>query len=185
MGKKILGISASYRRNGNSAQMLQAFLKGAADAGAETELIYLADCSMHFCTGCWHCRDTGECVFNDDIKMIAEKIIAADTIVLASPIYFYAVSGQLKTMIDRMDAYYTKIKDKDFYELYACADSDQACIDTAVLEVRGFISCLQNCHELGIVRGTDACDISDIQKGAHLNEAYLMGTSAGRCIDVQ
>ncbi len=185
MKKKILGISASFRRNGNSAQMLQAFLKGAEAAGAQTETIYLADCNMHYCTGCWHCKETGSCVFNDDIHMIAEKIMAADAIVLASPIYFYAISGQLKTMIDRMDAYYQKIENKDFYELFACADSDQACVDTAVLEIRGFISCLKNCHEMGIVRGTDACEVSDIQKGAHLNEAYLMGTSAGRRSDVQ
>lgn len=177
MNKKVLGISSSMRVSGNSDSLCDAFLSGAAKAGNQTEKISLAGRKIAFCTGCWNCRKNGECIYTDDVKEIAEKIMQADIIVLASPIYFYAISGQLKTLIDRMDPYYAKISHKDFYYLFSSADADPSGMDTAVLELRGFVSCLNECHEMGIIRGTDAAEKEDMKKGPHIEEAFLMGTT--------
>ena len=177
MSKKVLGISSSGRVSGNSNQLLQSFLKGATQAGHTTEIIQLTGKKINFCTGCWQCKKTNQCIFRDDMDDIAPKIMAADVIVLASPIYFYAISGQLKTMLDRLDPYYEQINNKDFYYCFSCADNDPSAMDTAVLEIRGFLECCNDCNEKGIIRGTNVTQIGDIKNTPHLEEAFIMGNN--------
>ena len=105
---KILGISASPRRQGNTELLLDKALEGAREAGAETDKIILNE--MHFspCQECGGCDLTGICIVNDDMQEIFRKIDDADAIIIASPIFFGSVTAQLKMMIDRHQCYWVR-----------------------------------------------------------------------------
>ncbi|WP_027868602.1 flavodoxin family protein [Eubacterium sp. AB3007] len=99
--KKVLILSASPRKNGNSDILCQQFQKGAEEAGHSVEQIYLYDKEIGFCRACYSCFKTGECVLRDDMEELLEKIQAADVLVVATPTYFMTMNGMLKTTIDR------------------------------------------------------------------------------------
>ena len=123
MMKQILLISSSPRRGGNSDLLCDEFLRGARDAGHSAEKIFLADKTIHYCTGCGACANaTRPCVQKDDVADILEKMVAADVLVLATPVYFYTMCAQLKTLIDRSCPRYTAISNKEFYFILTAAD---------------------------------------------------------------
>ena len=97
--KQVLLISSSPRRGGNSDLLCDQFLRGAADAGHCAEKIFLAEKTIHYCTGCGACANaTRPCVQHDDVAEILEKMVAADVIVLATPVYFYTMCAQLRSI---------------------------------------------------------------------------------------
>ena len=126
MSKNILVISTSPRKNGNSALLAEEFARGAADAGHRVEIISLRDKNIGFCRGCYGCR-SGACVLKDDMAEVLQKMIDADVIVLASPVYFYSIDAQLKALIDRTVARWLEVKDKAFYYIMTAADGERAC----------------------------------------------------------
>lgn len=101
MGLKVIGISASPRLNGNSDLLLRQALAGAKSAGAQTEYLRLADFKIAPCIECNSCYKTGRCVVKDDYQIISAKILDADRLIFATPIFFMAVSAQAKALIDR------------------------------------------------------------------------------------
>ena len=109
---KILAISASPRKGGNSDVLCDEFLKGAAESGHEVWKIRLAEKRIAPCLACYGCAETHVCVRNDDMAEVLEALKAADVIVLASPVYFYSVCAQMKTMIDRFCAFNSSIQRK-------------------------------------------------------------------------
>lgn len=113
--KRVLIISASPRKNGNSDILCDRFAKGAAESGHKVEKIFLASENIGYCRGCGVCNSTHKCVQKDDMAEILDKMVTADAIVLATPVYFYTMDGQMKTFIDRTVPRYTEITDKDFY----------------------------------------------------------------------
>ena len=110
--KKIVIISSTPRENGNSHILCEEFKKGAEKSGNEVELISLREKNIKYCIACEKCQKTGRCFRRDDMPKILDDIIEADVLVFASPIYFYNISGQLKTFIDRTLPKYREIKDK-------------------------------------------------------------------------
>ena len=101
MNKKVLIISSSPRKGGNSETLAAAFAKGAREAGHQIETVYLREKQVGFCKGCLACLKLGHCVIQDDAVEIAAKMHDANVLVFATPVYYYCVSGQLKTMLDR------------------------------------------------------------------------------------
>ena len=99
--KKILILSASPRKYGNSDILCQQFMKGAEDAGNQVELLSLYDKNIGFCRACYACFKTGKCVLKDDMAEILGKIQAADVLVVATPTYFLTMNGKRKHTIDR------------------------------------------------------------------------------------
>ncbi|MDR2046297.1 MAG: NAD(P)H-dependent oxidoreductase [Clostridiales bacterium] len=94
---------------------------------------------LSFCCGCGVCNDRKKaCSQNDDMTEIIEKMIAADVIVMATPVYFYTMCGQMKTLIDRTCAAYTKLTNKEFYFILTAAESDKNIMETTVAEFRSF-----------------------------------------------
>lgn len=179
MSKKILVISASPRKGGNSDTLCDEFMRGAQEAGSETEKVFLSDKRIGYCTGCGVCNSTHKCVLRDDMAEILGKMVQADVIALATPIYFYTMDGQLKTLIDRTVPRYTEIADKDFYFIVTAADTDQAAMERAISGLRGFTEdCLPNPHEKGIIYGTGAWQIGDIKNSPAMWQAYEMGKRA-------
>lgn len=97
----VLGISGSPHRHGNTETLLDAFLQGAHDAGGVVEKVILKDLNYQSCRGCNLCHRTGECVVQDDAISLFERILAADCVAIASPIYTMGITAEVKALIDR------------------------------------------------------------------------------------
>ena len=107
--KNILILSASPRKGGNSDLLCDEFMRGALDAGNQVEKLCLCDYKINYCTGCGLCSEFGKpCPQADDMAMILKKMIAADGLVMATPVYFYTMNAQMKTLIDRACARYVE-----------------------------------------------------------------------------
>lgn len=178
MSKKILVISSSPRRGGNSDTLCDQFIKGAAAAGNEAEKIFLADKNINSCIGCELCVDNpGTCSQNDDMTAIKDEMAAADVIVLASPIYFYAVCGQLKTFIDRNCFYYTLLGGKEFYYIFSVASEAEDATARAVTELGGFLACLDEPVVSGILSAAGLWHADEARTSKYMDIAYNMGQS--------
>lgn len=179
MSKNILVISSSYRKGGNSDTLCDEFIKGATEAGNKVEKIFLRDKKINFCLGCGVCNNTHKCVQKDDMAELVDKMVEADVIVLATPVYFYAMNGQLKTFIDRCVPRYTEISNKDFYYIITAADGRKASVEKVIEGLRGFtLDCLDNAKEKGIIYGLGAWQVGEIKGKSAMKEAYEMGKNA-------
>lgn len=98
---KILAVSCSPRKLGNTEIMLGEALQGAKTDGAEVELYSVSGKTIEPCDGCWTCMKNGECHIKDDMQELYDKLLAADGIIFGTPIYFYAMAAQAKTVMDR------------------------------------------------------------------------------------
>lgn len=174
--KNVLIISASPRKNGNSDILCDRFAQGAKESGHRTEKIFLASQTIGYCKGCGVCNSTHQCVQKDDMSGILEKMVNADVIVLATPVYFYSMDGQMKTFIDRTVPRYTEIRDKDFYFIMTAADTEQGSLRRTIEGLRGFTEdCLAGAREAGIIYGTGAWQAGEITSTDAYDEAYEMG----------
>lgn len=115
MSKNILILSSSPRVKGNSNALCDEFIKGAVETNHQVEKVVLAEKKINYCKGCYACRGDGRCAQKDDMAPILDAMVAADAIVLATPVYFYTMCAQMKTLIDRTVAQYTKITNKEFF----------------------------------------------------------------------
>jgi multimeric flavodoxin WrbA len=175
MSKKVLILSASPRKGGNSDLLCDQFMKGAKEAGHKTEKVFLKDKNINYCTGCGTCFNTGKCSQKDDMAEILEEMILADVIVMATPVYFCTMCAQMKTLIDRTVARYTKINNKEFYFIVTAAVNSQPSMQRTIEGFRGFTSCLSGAKEKGIVYGTGAWKIGEIKGKKAMNLAFEMG----------
>ena len=175
---KVLAVSASPRRGGNSDVLCDRFLMGAEAAGHEAEKIRLADKRIGPCLACYACHSGARrCVQQDDMADIQQRIIDADVIVLAVPVYFYSMAAQMKTMIDRCLPRYTEMLDKRFYFIVTAADPQHEAAEETIAGLRGFLRCLPGAEERGIIYGTGAWDKGDIYKHPALDKAFDLGKS--------
>ena len=123
MSKRILVLSTSPRIGGNSETLADVFIKGAEEAGHETKKICLYDKKIEFCKGCLGCQTTGKCILRDDAERIIAQMKAMDVLVFATPIYFYEMSGQMKTLLDRTNPLFpAEYEFRDIYLLATSAD---------------------------------------------------------------
>jgi multimeric flavodoxin WrbA len=176
MAKKVLIVSASPRKGGNSDLLCDQFLRGAEEAGNQAEKIFLRDKKINYCTGCGTCQENGgKCVQKDDMAKILEKMVAADVIVMATPVYFYTMNGQMKTFIDRTCPRYTEISDKEMYFIVAAADTSRKAMERTLEGFRGFTYCLDDAKEKGVIYGTGAWKKGDIKGSKAMTQAYKMG----------
>ena len=140
--KKVVIISSTPRKNGNSELLAESFAKGAKDAGHEVTIIKLRELNFSFCKGCFACQKTKRCVIKDDVASTLQPIANADIVVFATPVYYYAMSGQLKTFIDRLNPLYTM--DHNFGDIYLLAtavDTNESTVDAIKKEIKGWCAC--------------------------------------------
>ncbi|MDY5212410.1 flavodoxin family protein [Intestinibacter sp.] len=175
MKKNVLILSSSPRRNGNSDLLCDRFLEGAKSSGHTVEKIFIKDKNINYCTGCSSCSMGKSCPQKDDMPEILEKMINADVIVMATPVYFYTMCGQMKTFIDRTCARYQEISNKDFYFILSAAVEDKPALERTVDAFRGFTDCLENPREKGIIYGVGAWKVGEIKETHAMDEAYKMG----------
>lgn len=176
--KKVLILSSSPRRGGNSDTLCDEFRRGAEEAGHDVEKIFLRDKRINYCTGCSTCsRDGKPCPQQDDAAEIIAKMVAADTIVMATPVYFYTMSAQMKTLIDRCCGLYTQMDDKEFCFLVTAADEDRQALMRTIDSFQGFLDCLNNPRIKGVVYGTGVWHVGEIKDKPAMQEAYELGRS--------
>lgn len=176
MSKNILILAGSPRKGGNSDLLCDEFAKGALEAGNTVEKVFLREKKIGYCTACYYCRDhNGVCAIKDDMSAILEQMHRADIIVLASPVYFYSIDAQMKTVIDRTLAQWTKLKNKEFYYIMTCADEEKEAMDVTLECFRGFAVCLEGSEEKGVVYGTGTYEAGSVKTKKTMKEAYEMG----------
>ncbi len=176
MSKKVLILSGSPRKNGNSDILCDEFMRGALESGNDVEKIRVSAKSIHPCLGCYHCKDNnGKCVFDDGMAEILQKMIDADVLVLASPVYFYSIDAQLKALIDRTVARWTEVKDKEFYYIVTMADEELSSADTTIACFRGYADCVEGAVEKGIIIGNGVYEKGEVNGNDAMNKAYEMG----------
>jgi len=176
MSKKVLVLSTSPRKGGNSDALADAFVQGAKEAGHDVEKISLFDQTIQFCKGCLSCQKTQRCIIHDDAADIVQRMCAAEGIVFATPIYYYGMCGQMKTFIDRCCARYMEIENKKFYFIMTAADPNMSALKRTLESLRGFTSCLSDIEEKGVIYGTSLTDVGDVLRdNAVLEQAYSMG----------
>ena len=176
--KNILILSGSPRKGGNSDTLCDQFMAGAQEAGHTVEKIWVQGEKIAPCLGCGHCqKHAGECVQKDAMADILQKMVEADVLVLASPVYFYSVSAQIKAVIDRTVARYTEIKNKSMYYIIAAADPNLANMQRTIECFRGFAYCIEGSVEKGIVYGVGAWNKGEIKALPSMAQAYEMGKS--------
>lgn len=174
MGKKVLIIGGSPRTDGNSAALCEQFAKGASEAGNQVEYISLSGKKIGFCTACYACEG-GECPQKDDVPGIIAKMLDADVIVLATPVYFYTMSAQLKALIDRSVMVYPKIAKKEFYFIMTMADTTVENFRGTLEALRGFVMCCEDSRECGIISASGVYQKGEISGNPALKEAYNAG----------
>lgn len=174
--KKVIVISTSLRPNSNSDALANEFIRGAQDAGHEVEKITLGDKQIAFCRGCLACQKIGRCVINDDANAIMQKVLTSDIVCWATPIYYYEMSGQMKTLIDRMNALYSlDYKFRDVYMLTSAAEDEPEVPTRAVNGLQGWIDCFEKARLAGTVFAGGVSSGGDIAGHKALAEAYEMG----------
>lgn len=174
--KKVIVISTSLRTGSNSDMLADKFVEGAVQAGHEVEKISLMDKDVKFCRGCLACQKLGKCVIKDDVNDIMQKVLNADVVVWATPIYYYEMSGQMKVLIDRMNAMYTMdYKFRDVYMLTTAAETEPETPLRAETGLTGWIDCYPKSRLAGTLfcGGVDAP--RTIVGNEKLQEAYRMG----------
>ncbi len=173
--KKVLILSGSPRKNGNSDVLCDEFAKGAAEAGHEVEKIRVAEKKIGFCHACEACQKTGVCVQKDDMAEIMQKMLDCDVMVLASPMYFYSMDAQLKAVIDRSFPRWTEVKNKELYYIVTGADGRPEAADAILAGFRGYAANIEGAKEMGVIYGLGIHDKGEIDGKPALTEAYEMG----------
>ena len=176
MSKRVLIVSSSPRKGGNSDTLCDQFRKGAEEAGNRVDTVRLAELKIDYRSACYACKTTGHCVKRDDMERLLAKMRSADVIVLATPVYFYTMCAQLKTMIDRTlgGAQQSGLENKEFYFIATAADG-KAAMERTIDGLRGYIECLPGAVEKGVIYGAGAWQLGDIQGNPAMQEAYRMG----------
>ena len=178
MSKKVLILSGSPRKGGNSDLLCDEFMRGAQEAGNSVEKIFIQDCKINYCSACGVCyMQKTDCVHGDDMAEIIPKMIDADVIVMATPVYFYAMSGQMKVLIDRTISRFLEIKDKDMYFILAAHDDNLENMEKVLAGFRGYMACLPGAKEQGIIYGLGVFGAGEIEGSSAMEEAREMGGS--------
>lgn len=176
MSKNIFVLSTSPRKSGNSETLADAFILGAKEAGNNVEKVCLTNKTVSFCTGCLACLKTHRCVIHDDADEIAQKMRAADVLVFATPIYYYEMCGQMKTMLDRANPLYgSDYRFREIYMLSTAADDGEDVPSRAENGLQGWIACFPKARLAGTVFGGGADAVGAIKGTPALKAAYEMG----------
>lgn len=176
MNKKVLVLAGSPRKGGNSDLLCDELIRGALEAGNTAEKIYLHDLAIAPCRACYGCRGTGKCVQRDDMAALLDKMAAADVIVMATPVYFYAMDGLLKTMIDRTLPRYTEMRNKEFFFIATAAAGAKA-MERTIDGLRGFTDCLPGARVREVIYGAGVYQKGEVARTEAMRQAFRAGRS--------
>lgn len=176
MAKKVLVIETSPRANSNSDALAERIAAGAAEAGHDVTVISLKDKQINYCKGCLACLKLGHCVIADDAVEIAAQMKESDVLVFATPIYYYEMCGQMKTLLDRMNPLYdTDYKFTDVYIATSAAEEGTTVPARAVIGLMGWIDCFHRARLAGSVFAGGVDAPGTVAGHEALDKAYEMG----------
>ena len=176
--KKVIVISTSLRQGSNRDMLAEKFVEGAKAAGNDVEKISLVGKNIQFCKGCLGCQRLGRCVIKDDVNDIMAKVLKADVVCWATPIYYYEMSGQMKTLIDRMNAMYEQdYHFRDVYLLTTAAEDEEQTPKRAETGLTGWTDCYPKSRLAGTLFCGGVNDAREIEGNPKLQEAYELGRS--------
>ena len=175
---KILIISSSPRVGGNSDILCDYFAQGAQSVGAEVKKINLNDKKLGFCHACYACHKTGQCFQKDDAAQIIKEMFDYDFIVFATPVYFYTMSAQLKTLIDRSVSIYPTLTGKKYFYIMTMAETDREMITGTLEALRGFLACYENSIEAGWLLADGVYEKGSVKDTKFCQEAFEQGKLA-------
>ena len=176
---KVLVISTSLRAGSNSDILADKLVEGAKAAGHDVEKIGIKGKEIKFCIGCLACQSTEKCVLADDAIEICEKAKEADTLVFATPIYYYEMSGQMKTLLDRLNPLYpSDYKFRKVYMLSVTYEDEDFVPEKAESGLQGWVDCFEKAEFAGSLFCGGIGDPKEAgQKQEELKEAYEFGKS--------
>ena len=178
--KKVVVISTSLRLGSNSDLLADKFAEGAKAAGNDVVKFSLLGKNIQFCKGCLACQKLGRCVIKDDVNDIMSKVLNADVVVWATPIYYYEMSGQMKTLIDRMNAMYEQdYQFRDVYLLTTAAEDETETPKRAETGLTGWIDCYPKSRLAGTLFCGGVNDPRELEGNPKLQEACDFGKSIG------
>lgn len=179
MSKNVLIISSSLRKGSNSEMLADEFLKGVKEAGHNAEKLSLAGKTINFCIGCLSCQKTHKCVIADDSREITEKMLNADIIAFATPVYYYSICGQLKTLLDRANPLYSlDYKFRDVYLLATAAEDEAETVAGTKTAIQGWVDCFPKAAFKKSIFAGGVDNAGDIKGHFALKEAYETGKQA-------
>ena len=174
--KKVLVISTSLRGMSNSHELAKAFAQGAVEAGNEVDLITLHNKEIKFCIGCLKCQETGKCVISDDVPEVMSKLHDADVVCFATPVYYYEMSGLMKTLLDRFNPLFGgDYRFTDVYLMTSAAEDMPGVPERAISGLGGWIECFERARYAGGVFAGGVTAPGEIKGHPALAEARLMG----------
>ena len=173
---KIVVLEGSPNKNGSSNLLADCFKQGAEEAGHSVDVVDTAHANIHPCIGCIHCGYEGPCVQKDDMEMFREKILSADMLVFVTPLYYYGMSAQPKTLIDRFCAFNSSIQRKHMKSalLTVAWNSDDWTFEALEVHYKTLVRYL-NLEDMGMVLGYGCGTPSMTQHSKYPQQAYSLG----------
>lgn len=179
MSKKVLVIETSIRMNSNTDLMGERFAAGAKDAGNEVEVESLKGDAVRYCRGCYACKRNGRCVISDNARNLVDKMGKVDVVAFATPVYFYGMSGQMKTLLDRTMPLYWPVAGRRFTDVYlmvAGEDTADTLPDGVIDDVQRWASCFDGVELKNGVCAYGTLDPKSVSEEV-LQQCYDMGRS--------
>lgn len=176
---KIVVLTGSPRKKGTSALLADAFIDGASQRGHEITRFDCAFLKVGGCRGCQYClAHEGQCVQQDDMAQIREAILAADLVVMVSPLYYFGISSQLKAVVDRFYAFNSQLMElkKDAALMVTCADEEPATIDAVAAHFDTICQYL-GWKNLGMIFGLGLAERADAEQSEYPEKARQFGLS--------
>ena len=175
---KITVLMGSPNRNGSTSILVQNFQKGAEEAGHSVEVIDVCHADIHPCIGCVKCGYEGPCVQKDDVEMIRKKLLSSDMVVFATPLYYYGMTAQLKTAVDRFCAYNSSLNSRHLKSalLTVAWNADDWTFDALKAHYKTLVRYI-NFKDCGMVLGLGCGTPGMTKRSQYPQEAYLLGRS--------
>lgn len=175
---KIVILFASPNKNGSTSILTESFKSGALESGHTVEVIDVCRANVHPCLGCVKCGYEGPCVQNDDVEMIRQKLLECDMVVFATPLYYYAMTAQLKAVVDRFCAYNSSLNRKHLKSalLTVAWNADDWTFDAITAHYKTLVRYI-NFEDMGMVLGYGCGSPSMTASSCFPQKANLLGKS--------
>ena len=175
---KIVVLQGSPHKAGASNMLAHEFICGARDKGHDVTVLDAAHMKLGYCFGCDECKKSGECVQKDDGAIVREEMLSADAVVFVTPVYYFGMSAQLKTAIDRFHGYGKELKGKGMKSVIiaAAADKEEEVVSALKMHYAKICSYL-NFESAGEVYGLGCAAPETTRNSPYMKEAYELGNS--------
>ena len=173
---RIVVLMGSPNRRGSTSILVERFCAGAADAGHDVEAVDVCHANIHPCTGCVRCGYEGPCVQKDDVQAIRAKLLSADMVVFATPLYYYGMSAQLKALVDRFCAFNSSLNGRHLKSalLTVAWNADDWTFDALEAHYRTLVRYI-NFQDQGMVLGYGCGSPAMTRRSGYPDEAYRLG----------